>query len=313
MDSEPLVSIIIPVFNRAHLIGETLDSIVKQTYKNWECIIVDDSSTDNTKEIVGKYILKDSRFQYYERPFKKNKGANSCRNYGFEISKGQYINWFDSDDLMVESKLASQIAALINSDYSFAVCQTLVFENTVENVIGLRKSKIYSDDFFNDFITNDIKWLTQAPIFRKSFLDNSGVVFDESLHQSQERDFFIKILNLVDGYIFDDTPLVLFRKHNQSISHDCFKVEKLDSNFRVNFNILKNYKGKLSERSIAVLKKSLKTNLKLSLVIKDKNLTSKLKKMINEKDANLSFIEKIKIDFGIVCMKFFKKGNYFFK
>lgn len=67
---KPLVSIIIPTYNRAHLIGETLDSVLAQTYINWECIIVDDRSTDDTKEVIDSYLYGDVRFSYFKRPEK---------------------------------------------------------------------------------------------------------------------------------------------------------------------------------------------------------------------------------------------------
>ena len=95
-----MVSIIIPTFNRAELIGETLDSILAQTYSDWECIIVDDGSTDNTHEIVTAYQKKDARFQFDHRPTDRLSGGNAARNYGFKISKGNFIQFFDSDDIM---------------------------------------------------------------------------------------------------------------------------------------------------------------------------------------------------------------------
>jgi glycosyltransferase involved in cell wall biosynthesis len=95
MNDSPLVSIIIPTYNRAHLIGETLDSVLAQTYQNWECIVVDDGSSDNTDKVVGKYVQKDSRFKYYHRPDEHLPGGNGARNYGFKMSKGEYVNWFD--------------------------------------------------------------------------------------------------------------------------------------------------------------------------------------------------------------------------
>ena len=93
----PTISIIIPTYNRAELLKGTLDSVMKQTYEQWECIIVDDGSSDNTKQVVENYINKDSRFKYYERPPSLNKGANACRNYGFKQSKGSFVKWFDSE------------------------------------------------------------------------------------------------------------------------------------------------------------------------------------------------------------------------
>ncbi|WP_417872512.1 glycosyltransferase family 2 protein, partial [Xanthomarina gelatinilytica] len=95
MALQPLVSIIIPTFNRAHLLGETLDSVLTQTYANWECLVVDDGSTDATEALVQTYIQKDSRFQYQKRPDRHLPGGNGARNYGFELSKGEFIQWFD--------------------------------------------------------------------------------------------------------------------------------------------------------------------------------------------------------------------------
>jgi glycosyltransferase involved in cell wall biosynthesis len=90
-----MVSVIIPVFNRAELISETLNSIIEQTYKNWEFIVIDDGSTDYTDELLKFYCEKDSRISFYHLPKDQPKGANACRNYGFEMSSGEYVKWFD--------------------------------------------------------------------------------------------------------------------------------------------------------------------------------------------------------------------------
>ena len=115
---EPLVSIIIPTYNRAHLIGETLDSIIAQTYTNWECIVVDDGSSDDTVEVLDTYCIKDSRIKYYQRPDEYLPGGNGARNYGFKLSNGEYVNWFDSDDIMATDFLSEKVKIFIqNSDY----------------------------------------------------------------------------------------------------------------------------------------------------------------------------------------------------
>src|SRR5690606_34265329 len=98
--NDPLISIVIPTYNRAQFIAETLTSVKNQTYQNWECVVVDDGSTDNTIEIIQQFTASDDRFKLYSRPTNRPKGANACRNYGFEVSSGLYINWFDSDDIM---------------------------------------------------------------------------------------------------------------------------------------------------------------------------------------------------------------------
>ena len=92
-----MISIIIPIFNRQHLIEETLNSIKAQTYTNWECIIVDDGSTDDTYNVTSNLIKGDNRFQLYNRPLDFAKGPSSCRNYAITKMTGNYIQFFDSD------------------------------------------------------------------------------------------------------------------------------------------------------------------------------------------------------------------------
>lgn len=222
----PLVSIIIPTFNRAHLIAETLDSILAQTYTNWECIIVDDGSSDATAEVVNKYVNIDSRFQYHHRPNTYKSGGNGARNYGFELSKGEYINWFDSDDIMHPKKLDKQVKSLLYSDFNFAVCQTLVFEDNLKNLLGLRHEKIISNNALFDFVTHKLAFLTQAPIFKRGFLIQNDLKFDEELKAAQEWEFLCRVLFFSPNYLTDDTPLVHLRKHSDNISYGMDKAER---------------------------------------------------------------------------------------
>lgn len=95
MRNEIVTSIIIPSFNRADLISETLDSVLNQTYRYWECIIVDDGSTDFSSEIISKYLELDNRFKYLERPKDRLKGPSACRNIGLQNAKGEYVIFLD--------------------------------------------------------------------------------------------------------------------------------------------------------------------------------------------------------------------------
>ena len=89
-----LISIIIPTYNRAHLIGETLDSVLAQTYPHWECLFIDDGSTDNSIEVIQAYTKQDKRMKLFTRPAHRMKGANACRNIGLENAVGEYIVFF---------------------------------------------------------------------------------------------------------------------------------------------------------------------------------------------------------------------------
>lgn len=114
---EGLVSIITPTHNCAEFIGETIKSIQAQTYENWELLIVDDKSTDNTAEVVNKYVNKDNRIIY--RKLKDNFGAAVARTAAIGLAKGQFIAFCDSDDLWVADKLEKQLAFMKKTGHVF--------------------------------------------------------------------------------------------------------------------------------------------------------------------------------------------------
>ncbi len=117
MDDLGLVSIITPTYNCAQYIGETIDTVISQTYINWEMIIVDDCSSDNTDKIVSKYQKRDSRIKYYR--LVNNSGAAVARTVAMRLASGKYIAFLDSDDLWMPNKLFVQLDFMIKNGYAF--------------------------------------------------------------------------------------------------------------------------------------------------------------------------------------------------
>lgn len=115
---EDLVSIVTPTYNCGKFIAETIESVIEQTYKNWEMIIVDDCSKDDTQTIVGKYIKNNKRIKYIK--FEKNQGAAIARNVAIKEAKGKYIAFLDSDDLWSKDKLEKQIDFMKKNNYNFS-------------------------------------------------------------------------------------------------------------------------------------------------------------------------------------------------
>lgn len=115
--AEKLVSIITPTYNCGKFIARTIESVLAQTYSNWEMIIVDDCSTDNTREVVEEYIKNDNRIKYVI--LEKNSGAAVARTRAMELAKGSYMAFLDSDDLWLPYKLQRQIGWMEENDYSF--------------------------------------------------------------------------------------------------------------------------------------------------------------------------------------------------
>jgi glycosyltransferase involved in cell wall biosynthesis len=227
----PLVSIIIPTYNRFTFLGESIDSITAQTYQNWECLIIDDGSCDYTPELIQFYTERDSRIQYYKRPYEYRKGANACRNYGLSLSKGKYINWFDSDDIMHPQKTLKQVLVLENSkkmDACISKYNLCDFRMKLIRKMPLKNR----DNILLDYLTEKSFFNFQTTLFRKSTLELKP---DESLHKAQELEFFIRYFqqsgieiqvlseSLVDVRLHENNITSGFNKGN----HEAIKSEMI--------------------------------------------------------------------------------------
>lgn len=210
MIEQPLVSIIIPTYNRAHLIGETLDSVLAQTYQNWECIVVDDGSTDETEALLESYIEKDSRFQFHKRPDTHLAGGNGARNYGFNLCKGEFVQWFDSDDLMLPNKIRVSVVEILNSK------KHLVISNF--HFIGKQpQRRILKVDNLMKFHITIGPINTPMCFFDKNIL--KGYSFDETLVRGQEFEFFMRLFgSKTISYSIIQESLSEIRAHDNSIS-----------------------------------------------------------------------------------------------
>ena len=233
MIDQPLVSVIIPTYNRAHLIGETLDSVLAQTYQHWECIIVDDGSSDDTDEVVGEYINKDPRFKYYHRPDEHLPGGNGARNYGFKMSQGEYIQWFDSDDLMLTDKLELCINEIYKDDFDIVITN-FKYSGGKENKLDLNNFHHPLEYHLAYGFLN-----TVMVFFKKTFLKNTN--FDESLTRAQELEFYTRLLDAKVNFTIVNKTTVTVRIHDNSISSIHKKQRLNEQNSSLLFGKLKSY------------------------------------------------------------------------
>ncbi|WP_067148392.1 glycosyltransferase family 2 protein [Pseudotamlana agarivorans] len=211
--SEPLISIIIPTFNRAHLIRGTLDSVLAQTYTNWECLVVDDGSTDGTDAIMAEYCAKDARFQYYHRPKDRLPGGNAARNYGFEVSKGEYVNWFDDDDIMLPEFISKKIYAFERiKTLQLVICSGSFADSSLKNhnVIDLKITSY----LYKDYSQWNLKVLTPSVLFKKDFLANKDL-FKTEILRGQETEFLSRLFFELpkEQYFIINSSLFLYRQH----------------------------------------------------------------------------------------------------
>lgn len=212
---KPLVSIIIPSFNRQNLIGETLDSVLAQTYQNWECIVVDDGSTDNTIEVVDFYASRDSRIKCYQRD-REPKGGSVCRNIGLNISEGEYIIFLDSDDLLHNTCLESRIYKFnLYPTKDFLIFQSKDFyvkigdNNTIWNIDKEEEDLIR-------FLRFDIVWSISGPIWKKDALMKING-FTDYLRSWQDWEIHVRALSNGLSYkkFFNENPDVYIRRERE--------------------------------------------------------------------------------------------------
>ena len=193
MKNKPLVSVVIPVYNSAGTIVETLESIAAQTYSNWEAICVDDGSADETETVINQYITKNNnpniRFVKRETP---NKGGSVCRNIGAKAAQGEYLIFLDADDLLGKTCLEYRMRAIEMTDNQFVVFPMAAFEND-----DLSNARIYSRMHVKEplymFLSGFGTWQVTSPIIRKSFFYQLGG-FDESFPRLQDVEFHIRAI-----------------------------------------------------------------------------------------------------------------------
>jgi len=211
------VSIIMATYNRAHFIVETLLSIQNQTFQDWECLIIDDGGTDNTSEVIKPILEKDARFSYRKRPEPYQKGLPGCRNYGIDLAQGQYIIFFDDDDIVHPQNLACCVAEFSNPEVAFCRYQRAAFvgdfDYQFDMSLDYTKFKVYSTDV-EKMLTYKLPFNSCAVMWRKTCFDQNR--FTESLMFAEEWELYSRILSTgVQGVSINKT-LFFGRKHPNS-------------------------------------------------------------------------------------------------
>jgi glycosyltransferase involved in cell wall biosynthesis len=180
---------------------------------------VDDGSTDYTEELLEFYGKLDPRIKIVKRPASYTKGANACRNYGFEVSKGDYIQWFDSDDLMLLTFLEEKVKILDNKDVDYVISKAFNFRDPDPADIINKNQYHYQFDKFalthENYLLQNINWLTYDFMCRRSLVID--LRFNEKLHSAQERNFFTRLTCYSENAFLLDRYLTKRRIHEFSI------------------------------------------------------------------------------------------------
>lgn len=305
---EKLVSVIIPTYNRAHLIAETLHSIISQTYQNWECVVIDDASEDSTLEVLGIYFQKDSRIKFYQRPKLFRKGANSCRNFGFKKCSGDFIIWFDSDDLMTPSHIESKLKLIEENQLDFVVSRTQNFENDKFLEPYKYNKKKYGINA-SDFILLKIHWYTYDVMLRREIAEK--ISWNENMKSWQDYNYFCKMLLFTEKGEYLDEILTKRRIHPNSIQKSLTKD-------------IKSFNRELLENRLLTfldIKQAINPDTKQELVfgmmnlsyelVKDKVYSNEIPSVIRIVGDQLGTKSKIYFKIALRMVGLIKRGHYF--
>lgn len=218
---QPLVSILIPNYNKACYLRATLDSVLNQTYANWECIVVDDHSTDESWSILEEYTDLDSRFRVFRTPRDFKRGGNGARNFGFELSKGCYIQWLDSDDVIHPRKIEIQLEDLLQEGgLAISVSNWATFDVSVDLEILLENYR------WNLFPNQGVEFLLalwkmesyvphHAYFFSREVQIKAGM-WDSNLIRNQDGEMMTRILVNANKIIFSNEVLAYYRMPNHN-------------------------------------------------------------------------------------------------
>ena len=221
---KPKVSIIIPCYNQACFLPDAINSVMKQTLVDWECIIINDGSIDNSREVAMALVTKENRIRYIEQ---ENRGLSGARNRGLNEARGIWIQFLDADDILLPEKLEKQLDVLMNCQVpALSICDYYFCEaHDVNERITKRRDyehpRLLHSNPLIDLIT---RWETDLSIPAHSFLfdarlfTETGINFDEMLPNHEDWDCWMRIFNQQPVIVPLHQELIVYRQHSSSMA-----------------------------------------------------------------------------------------------
>ena len=266
---KPLVSIIMPVYNSGSFLFQAIDSAINQTYKNWELLIVDDCSYDNSKKILN-YFKKNKKIKIFFN--KKNNGPAYCRNIGLKKSKGKYVAFLDSDDVWFVEKLQKQVKFMESKNVLLSCTEYIPFNNKYKISPVKPKKKYNFENFINDTsIATSTMMINRLKLNKNKFLKGYG--FDDYI-------FKAKLLKRIPCYTLDD-PLTYYRIRTGSVSSNKFRNVKYVWNINkrvLKLNFFLNILSIIFISLLSLKKYNYITNKKSKFSLREKKNILKIKK-----------------------------------
>jgi glycosyltransferase involved in cell wall biosynthesis len=251
VDTTPIVSIIMPAYNVAPYIGETIDSVFAQTFTDYELIIINDGSPDTValERVLGPSM---SRIRYVKQ---QNLGAAAARNEGLRAARGEFIAFLDADDLWLPNYLEEQMKFIRKNDYDLVCADAMHFGDSP--LAGMTYMEAHMDRAPNEgdvtflgLVSAEQSLITSGTVVRRSHIIDVGL-FDERLRNSQDFDLWLRLLRHGSRSAYQRQLLLRYRCHQNSLSGD--EINRTERQLRVYDKIEESFELTAEERP-AVLK-----------------------------------------------------------
>ena len=288
------ISVIIPTYNRAHIIKDALESVLKQTYSNWECIVIDDGSTDHTERIIKELVSIDNRIKYIRRPSSRNKGAATCRNIGLENATGDYIQFLDSDDYIATNKFEVQIKLLKNENFTtIGTCRYGIMRPIWEKpriFYGYSTFRTFKNplNLFKIFAINFSYFPLHVYLIPSVITDKAGK-WNENLTVNDDGEFFSRVILNCLKIKFCNNTFAIYRKGagnriTTQIMEDKGVQSYIDSWKLINSNI-----SKKTGVNNHIYVRAAKTNMYNRLLSDNPTLLTKYSSFFNDRWTNPNY------------------------
>jgi len=228
----PTVSAIVPSYNRGYILDRAVKSIIEQTFENWELIVVDDGSSDNTQQVVEAF--DDPRIRYLRHDV--NRGVCAARNTAIESVKGNYIAFLDSDDTWLPDKLAKQLQVFQDSSETVGVVYTWLGLTDINGTIKRLRDPLYRGNLRENLLFSNLIGSPSTVMVRSDYL-NRGIRFDPQLKYGEDWDFYLQLAQHCEFEIVPEV-LVHYCDEETSTSVEAKKATTNDRAVLDGYNIL---------------------------------------------------------------------------
>ncbi len=213
--TKPTASIIIPCYNGEATVGETIESLQKQTFRNWEAIIVNDGSIDNSVEIIRRYQAKDSRIKHI---YQENQGLPGARNKGLTVAQGEFVNFLDADDLLLPNMLHRMVQQLSEKSSLGIISCGWIYSDAKLHDFSWVNTQSKKGRLFKDLAHQNL-FPCHSILLRRSILDNVGL-FDCSLKHCHDWDMWLRVARAGIRFGCLPEPLVVYRMMPVTLSRN---------------------------------------------------------------------------------------------